>query len=553
MIGTIRRHSAWLWWVVATLTIISFIWWGASPGTRNGGGRNAGYGSLYGKPVTRDEFNDAQREFDIYWWRRNGDFPTAAANRTDLDEGTYERLILKAKAKELGIHVSEEQVAAAANEFLSSLGRDRQAVPMNAFLDRILTPAGLTAADFQRYLAGNVAVDQLIQTMGLSGELVTPQEAGQIFDRENQEVSAQAVFFSGSNYFSQVTITPSVIQAFYTNHMAIYREPDRVQVNYLEYDLTNYLKQVTQKLGETNITARVDAAYAQNGRELVPDATSPAEAKVKIREMVVRQAAAAMAADEAKQFLATLFAMEQPMPEDLVKLARKQGLPVHTTAPFSAADGPEEFPAPAELTQTAFKLNADSPFSTRPIVGAEAVYIIGLDRRIPSAIPSLDQIHGRVVSDYQNHEAAVKAREACTNFYFSASVQMASGKTFAQTAMAAGLTPFALKPFSLSSPAIPEAEGKAQVNEVKSAAFTTQPGHLSHVEPTAQGAFVLYVQSLLPVDEALKKSELPDYLAQLRRQRQIEAFNAWMNAEMNREIRNTPIYDELTGRKGNPQ
>jgi hypothetical protein len=46
MIGTIRKHSAWLWWLVAGLTIISFIWWGASPATRGGGGRGAGYGSI---------------------------------------------------------------------------------------------------------------------------------------------------------------------------------------------------------------------------------------------------------------------------------------------------------------------------------------------------------------------------------------------------------------------------------------------------------------------------------------------------------------------------
>ena len=42
MIGTIRKHSKWLWWFIAGLTIISFIYWGSAPATRNSGGGEAG-------------------------------------------------------------------------------------------------------------------------------------------------------------------------------------------------------------------------------------------------------------------------------------------------------------------------------------------------------------------------------------------------------------------------------------------------------------------------------------------------------------------------------
>ena len=83
---------------------------------------------------------------------------------------------------------------------------------------------------------------------------------------------------------------------------------------------------------------------------------------------------------------------------------------------------------------------------------------------MPSEVPAFDQIHDRVTRDYQMHEAATKARTAGTNFYYGATVQMAMGKTFAQIALAAGQTPFALKPFSLSSQEVPEAEGHAEIN-----------------------------------------------------------------------------------------
>jgi hypothetical protein len=307
-----------------------------------------------------------------------------------------------------------------------------------------------------------------------------------------------------------------------------------------------------QKIGKTNLAAQVDATYAQRGQELVPDAMTPEEAKAKIRVMMLRQAAAVTAGSEAKQFLTTLFAMDPVLPENLVTLAKKNGLTVHTTAPFTEADGPDEFAAPAKLIEDAFKLNPDSPFATVPIPGAEAVYVIGLANRLPSEVPPLDQIQSRVVRDFTDHEAAVKARIAATNFYYSATVQMAAGKTFAQTAIAEGQTPFALRPFSLSSPEVPEAAGHAELNEIKQAAFTTPPGRVSRVEPTAEGAFVMFVQSLLPIDEKLKEAKMPGFLEQVRQQGETEAFNLWLELQENREFRNTKVFDELTGHKSAP-
>jgi len=519
-------------------------------GIRGGGGRGSGYGTIYGKEVTAEAFAAAKGEFYIYYWLHSGEFPDKSPNfsRTDAERETYVRLMLTAKADALGIHVGEDALVAGANDLLRTLGRNGQAVPMSQFLERVLQPEGLTAPDFQRFVRDDLTIQQLVQTLGLPGALVPPQEAGQLYDRENQDVSAQAVFFSASNYLAQVAITPAVIAQFYTNNMAVYRQPDRVSVNYLAYDLTNFFAAAEEKLGRTNINKQADAYYAEHGTEAVPDAKTPAEAKAKIREMILRQAAAGAAEAQARQFVTELFAMDPVSPENLAALARQKGLPIRTTAPFTEADGPEEFPAPAEFTKTAFKLNADSPFS-KPIVSAEAVYVIGLAKQVSSAIPPLAQIHARVVEDFQNREAALKAQSAGTNFYFSAAVQLAAGKTFAQAALAAGHAPEALTPFSLSSQEVPEAGDRAGLKQLKQAAFTTQVGHMSRFVLTDDGGFILFIQSLLPVDEAKKTSGLPQFLAQVRRGRENEAFNLWLQGEANRELLNTPVYKETADAK----
>jgi hypothetical protein len=550
MIGTIRKHSTWMWWIVAGLTIISFVWWGASPGTRNGNGRSEGYGTLYGQTITTEEFDAARKEFFVSYFLQNQEFPdrNPSFKPTDIERETYVRLLLIAKAKQLGIHVTPEQQAAEANGVLRSLGRG-QNVPLSALVERVLEPEHLDAADFQRCMAGNLAINQLMETLGMAGALVTPQQAAHLFDREHQEVAAQAVFFAATNFLPQVAVTPAGVQQFYTNAMALYRVPDRVRINYLEYDLTNFLAAAEQKEGKTNIAARAETYYAQKGMEAVPEAKTPEEAKAKLREMVLRQYAGEMAVNKGREFLTALFKLEPVAPENFVLLAKTNGLTVHTTEPFAEAEGPAEFPAPADLIKLSFLLNPESPFSIKPIPGAEAVYVVGLNQRLPSEIPPLSQIYERVAQDCKNYEAATKARAAGTNFYYSATVQMAAGKTFAQLAQASGQTPFALKPFSMSSTYVPEAEGHAEVDQVKRAAFSTQPGHLSAFEPTEEGGFVLYVQSLLPVDEAAKTTQLPAFTTQLRRQRVQNSFNVWLQSEAVRELANVPHFDEFTGRK----
>ncbi len=72
--------------------------------------------------------------------------------------------------------------------------------------------------------------------------------------------------------------------------------------------------------------------------------------------------------------------------------------------------------------------------------------------------------------------------------------------------------------------------------------FTTPVGKPSDFQATRDGGFIVYVQSRLPVDQAKMNSDLPQYMAGFRRQRQSEAFNQWVNLEANRELRSTPVF-----------
>ena len=531
------------------IVCVSFVVFMGSGPTRNGGGsRSSGdFGRIYGHQITAQDFQKAQAEFYLYYWLHYSQWPdkTAGFSHDDAEREVYVRLLLAQKASQLGVQISEPALVTAASEFLRSIGRNGQPVQMEKFVEQVLAPEGLGVADLQNFLRDELTVQQMIQTLGLSGALVTPQEASQLYDREHQEVSAQAVFFAASNYLAQVSVTPEAVAQFYTNNLAVYRVPDRVQVSYVFFNVTNFFAQAQAEWAKTNFTEYVNAVYQQYGQSQFPDAKTPDDAKAKIRDILVRQRATSDARAVANDFATTVFAVEPAKAENLVAAAKQKGLPYGITAPFTANLGPQEFEAPAAFVKSAFELSADEPFAG-PIPAADGIYVIALANQLPSSIPSLEEIRSRVTQDFQNREAVALAQRAGTNFYFTAAVQMAAGVSgsFGKSAVAAGLTPQMLPDFSLSSTDLPGFGDRAAIGQFKQAAFTTPPGHISNFQPTADGGFVLFVQQMLPVDEARKNQELPQFLMQVRRARQNEAFNLWLQAEANRELRDTPFFQK---------
>ncbi len=547
MIGTIRKHSKWLWWFIAGLTIISFIYWGAGPSRVGGGGGRASddFGTIYGHKLTLQDYVEGRNEYYIFYRIHYNQWPDKNPNlsKNDLEREIYIHLLFNLKAADLGIHISDDVVEQTAAEMLRSFGRNGQPVPMDVFVKQFLQPEGLTADDFARYVRHDLVIQQLVQTVGLPGELITPQVAVAEYEREHREFSVQAVFFSPSNYLSAVTVTPDAVAQFYTNYLAAYRLPDRVQVSYVEFNVSNYLAQAKAEWARTNLEEVVASNYRQLGPDYFPDAKTPDAAKAKIRELLMRNRALTDANQQANDFANALFALEPVNPENLATVAKQKGLTVHPTAPFASAYGPEEFDAPPEFTKSAFELTPDEPLAG-PVVGPDAIYIIALVRQLPSEIPAFGQIRARVVEDYRLHEATLLAQRAGTNFVHTLTSQMAAGRTFASACVAAGLPPQALPPFSLSTRDLPALGARAELDQLKQAAFSTPVGQTSGFEETSDGGLVLYVQSQLPVDQAAMNAQMPQFIAQLRRAQQNEAFNEWLQIEANRELRSTPAYHQ---------
>src|SRR6266567_9612386 len=339
MIGTIRKHQTWLWAVIITAIIISFVWYFSPYSKINSGrGGTANYGSINGERITPENFANAWHETELqYFFRSGGNWPNEESKRMGFDQEreTYQWLFLAQKQAQMGIHISSEMAAQTARGMLSQF--QKQDLTPQIFLQRILQPHGLDFEDFDRFVRHYLGIQELIATVGLSGKLVTPQDAKAIYIREHEELATEAVFFSATNFLSGITAPPEAVAKYYASETNKYEIPDRVQVSYVRFDLTNYVAAATQELAKmTNLDQQIETTYREKGTNLLREvkAQTLEEAKVKIRENQLKAFEAQSAHKKAAEFATVLFDMTPARAENLDEFAKTNSLTVKVTAPF---------------------------------------------------------------------------------------------------------------------------------------------------------------------------------------------------------------------------
>jgi hypothetical protein len=545
MFGTIRKHQTWLWAVIITVIVISFVIY-FSPYSRLNDTRRGpvNLGSINGERISEEQFMHARNEVYLRSFCLSGRWPDDEARRTGgLDREIYQWLLLVQKQQQMGIQISSDMVAQVAKGMMGALQQAKVISSPQSFLKELLPRNGFTMDDFERFVRHYVGLQELISTVGASGKLVTPQEARDLFKREHEELSTAAVFFSAASYVSNITVLPDAVTQFYTNRQAIYRVPERVQVSYVTFELTNFLAEANRELARmTNLDLNIEEAFRQGGtnflREL--EVQSLDEAKLKVRDARRRQFEVQAAWKKAADFANPLFDMTPVQAGNLDVMAKTNGLVVGITPPFATNSPPKELGVGLDFAHKAFTRSVTEPFAG-PIVGSNAVYIIALNKRIPSEVPPLEQIRPQVVRDYRAAQALVLARQAGMDFYQTVTNGLAQGKDFAAICTGAKVKLVDLPPFSISTRQLPEVEDRLNLNQLKQIAFTMPPGRVSAFEMTADGGVVLQVKAKLPLEEAKITAGMPAYLNALRQARQNEAFNDWFRREAEKGLKDTPL------------
>ena len=548
MLGQIRRHQKWLWVVIAGATIISFVIFIDPTTGRRGrgiaGGRSGELATINGRTISAEEIEQARSEARLEYLFSSGRWPEedeSSRQFFNLDNQTQRRLILLEKLRDLDLRANDEAVA----DWIARAFRDRKsgAFQMELYQQFVKTalPRGRVSENvFVNFVHHQVGLEQLSSIAGLAGGLVTPQEAEAAFRQENEQLSTEVVLFSASNYLAGVEVTPAGLGQFYTNNMALYRIPDRVQVSYVKFAATNYLAEADQQLAQiTNLTQQLDAIYQQRGADFYKDAEGKDLAHdaaiEKIKEEQRQHLALAVARKKATEFLQQLddlYQKEPKQPDNLDKLAAATGLQSAVTDPFSQREVPKDLNVFDTFAKAAFTLTPEEPMASEPILGPDAAFVITFKRRIPSELPPLEAVQEKVTAEFRQREAAEAARKAGQAFYSTLTNGLAQQKSFQAVCLETNVISHKLPPFALTTRALPpEWEGRLDLSLLKDVAFNLSPGGISRFETTRDGGLVVHLLSRQPVDEAKLKAELPAFTASLRADRRRAAASDWLRKE----------------------
>ncbi|MFZ9855747.1 MAG: SurA N-terminal domain-containing protein [Limisphaerales bacterium] len=538
MFGTIRKHQQWLWVVIITAVIISFVlYFSPNQGPGNGNLGSQQIGTIDGQAVDDQQVRSALSQAKLSGFLRYGEaFQSGRAEQMgfNLKQETMQRLFLGIRLKEAGIQVSDDAVATWIREYLKD--PKTGVVNFDAFLKNALQPSGFSESEFFEFVRYEVGLQELERVVGITGQLVTPQEAEATFRRDNETLTVSLVAFSSSNYVASVAMNDAKLGEFFTNRLANYRIPERVTLSFVRFPAGNFTATAeTEIAARPNFTNELEQVYTQRGPDAFRDPSGAPMAKdaalAKIREVTIQQRSVQLAAQQANEFANELYQIEPATPANLAALAAKKGLAVEQTPPFAdseRAQGLDDI-NPNSIAQALSKVTPSQPFLT-PLAGQQGVVVSAVTGRTPSSVPSLDAVRGQVENDYKTSASTEAARNAGRAFQASATNSIAAGKSFADAAQAASLTPVDFS-FSPSSPSIPGLDGRINPAQVKTAAGRLSPGGVGEFVPTFDGGFILTLRERKAPAEDLVKSGVGSFLGELRQQREREAFNTWFLTE----------------------
>lgn len=542
MIGTLRKHSQWLWAVIIVVVIISFVIF-FSPDARLG--RGAGeqdYGKLYGEPVKREALVQAYADARLGYFLSTGQWPDrderARMFGFNLEGEARQRLLLNHQLKEHGIDVGEVAVA----QEIKNIFTDPQTGAFNlqrydSMLKQHFAPVGVSEANFERFLRNELGRQQLTRMFGLSGKLISERAADGFYRRENESALTEFVFLANSNNLAKVKLDEPLLRAYHTNNLATYRIPERVQVHYVYFAYTNHNAEADRKLSaDTNLVAVMKQYYETNQfrfRDTNGTAKTFEQARDQIRTEFRDREAARFGQKQAAEFANDVFRLPNQA-ASLLTQAAKKGLAVKVTAPFTQADGPKLSNAPANFAETAFALSTEEALG-QMIAGLDGAYLMAFKDRLKPVDPPYEQVKAKVAEDYRRSQASELTLQEGNNLVKAVNTAIAAGKSFKDTCKQFGHTALEVPPFNRSTRSVEIVEIRSlSTEEVRDLAFSLAAGKVSNFRQTGGGGFVLFVKGFQPVAEEQVKAELAKYADSLRDNRANYAYREWLSREVER-------------------
>lgn len=550
MIGTIRRHSQTVWWIIVVAVIVSFVWfYGANNASMESllGRGHGERGRLYGNEIKQSALQSSARQVEFNHFLQDRSSPSRRP-RSDDQQRTevYQQVLLAHELAANAIHPGPEALGLALQDEFKNPSKPASANEVREGYNQFLASLEKTSfneADFVGLLRNQVGLSHLRELVSAPAALVSPREAAAEFRRENESLVASAAVFNPSNFLAGVALTPAAIGQYYSNNLARYYSEERLSLTYVRFDASNHMATAEAELAKTpNLANLLQEAYAlqtnQNAAAFTDAEGKPLgrdAAIARLRGEKVLSTALQRAYKQAAEFYNGLgkkkVTAEQFTAYATNAAANGGGFSIGTTP--ATATGILPFQAPfgeVRGAQEALgRISPQAPFSI-PMVGRDAVFVAAFRERMPAAVQPLATIRSRVEDDYKRQESLAAARNAARSFLAQATNGLAAGKAFADIAKAQKAVLVDLPAFSAASAQVDGLPSGLNLGELKNTLAASKAGEahlLNQGNPT-----VVFLKERKPVSDEVVKAGLNAFTDEIRQRRQGGLFGEWFRQKM---------------------
>ncbi len=217
-------------WIIAVIVILSFGVFGTAYRLDN---TVNSAGTFYGHHVSIKDFQQAYNDARDQAIRTYGDEFFKNANKIDLEQEAWDRLILLKEAQKRDINASDQEVVAyiATLPFFQRGGQFDQTL----YEEIVQNPSAFDRSthDFEEGIRKQLIIKKLIDHVAPEVAL-SDAELKKIYQKRNEKITLEYVLFNASDYGKNATATDNEINTFYEQHQEQFRQPPSIVLNYVQ-------------------------------------------------------------------------------------------------------------------------------------------------------------------------------------------------------------------------------------------------------------------------------------------------------------------------------
>jgi len=217
-------------WVIAIIIILSFGVFGTAYRLDNTVNST---GTIYGHNVSIKDFQQAYLDARDQAIRIYGDEFFKNSNKIDLEQETWDRLILFKEAQKRDIHVSDQEIVAfiATIPFFQRSGQFDQTL-----YEKIVQNPNVfdrSTHDFEEGVRKQLIIKKLLDAVAPE-VILSDAELKKVYQKRNEKITLEYVLFNASDFAKNAVAGDDETKTFYEQHKEQFRLPASIVLNYVQ-------------------------------------------------------------------------------------------------------------------------------------------------------------------------------------------------------------------------------------------------------------------------------------------------------------------------------